>query len=61
MAEVQRKAGEEKAARIAAEEAEKPLNPYRVRRRTVRRQIVETESAAKTVGASGKSKRSETP
>jgi len=62
LAEVQRKAAEEIAARIAAEQAEKPLNPHRVRRMTVRRRIVETEPAEKqTVRPSSKYKRSESP
>ncbi len=45
LAEEQRIAAEEDAARISAEQADKPLNPYRVRRRTVRRPIVEDETA----------------
>ncbi len=45
LAEDQRIAAEETAARIAAEQADKPKNPYRVRRRTIRRPIVEPETA----------------
>lgn len=46
VAEEERIAGEEEAARIAAEQGEKPKNPYRVRRKTVRRNIVEPEAGA---------------
>ena len=45
LAEEQRIAADEKAAQLAASQAEKPLNPYRVRRRTVRRKIVEDETS----------------
>ena len=45
LAEEQRIIAAEKAARFAADQAEKPLNPYRIRRRTVRRKIVEDETA----------------
>lgn len=40
-AEEQRIADNEKTTRLAVEQAEKPLNPYKVRRRTVRRKIEE--------------------
>ncbi len=45
LAEEQRIVAAEKAAQLAAEQAEKPANPYRVRRKTVRRNIVEDETA----------------
>ena len=46
IAEEQRIAAEEEAVRIVAEQGEKPKNPYRVRRKTVRRKIVEPEAGA---------------
>ena len=45
LAEEERVVAAEKAAQLAAGQAEEPLNPYRVRRRTVRRKIVEDETA----------------
>ncbi len=41
-----RVAGDEETAKIAAEQGERPKNPYRVRRRTVRRRITEPEAGA---------------
>lgn len=46
VAEEQRIASEEGAARITAAQGEKPKNPYRVRRKTVRRKIVDPEAGA---------------
>ena len=45
LAEEQRIAAAQKAAQLAAGQAEEPLNAYRVRRKTVRRKIVEDETA----------------
>lgn len=42
--EEERIAGEGEAAKIAAEQGDKPKNPYRVRRRTIRRRVVEPET-----------------
>ena len=44
-AELDRVATEEAATRLAAEQAEEPLNPYRHRRKTIRRKLPEPETS----------------